>query len=289
MKPLEITIDDLYPFSLTHDVGELRTGFYTQRERIERGGPSVRLDSLWTALASLAEHISVDAGLMKASGLPLIHPDARIAPNAVLDDTNGPIIIDDGAVIEPFVYIKGPVTIGRNSVIRSMARIYGPTVIGPVCRIGGEVHDTIFLGYANKQHDGFVGHSVIGEWCNLGANTTTSNLKVNYGEVSATLPTGTVRTGTMFLGTLMGDHTKTAIGTMLSTGTVIGACSSIVTDGFPPRFVPSFTWKENETMDEDKAIELARTVMQRRGMTLSSDMERRLRLISHERRNGRIL
>lgn len=270
-----------YPFSLTHATDDLRTGLYTIRERIDAGGPAVTVDALWNAVAAITESITADAALLDAAGRPHIHPSVSVGPHVVLDTTNGPILIDEGAVIEPFVLITGPTAIGRQSRIRAGARIYGPTVIGPVCKVGGEVEDSIIHGYSNKQHDGFLGHSWIGSWCNLGAGTTTSDLKNTYGTITLDVPWGPVPTGRRFLGTLMGDHSKTAIGTMLMTGTVAGVSANIVAHGPVPRFVPSFTWKDvgGERYAIDRAIDVARTVMARRNVVLTDADETLLRTL----------
>jgi len=207
--------------------------------------------------------------------------NCEFAPGIVLDASKGPIIIESDVQIMAHTFIQGPCHIGKGSIIKAGAQIYSGTVIGPLCKIGGEVEQSIFHGYANKQHQGFVGHSYCGEWVNLGAMTTTSDLKNTYGEIDVFLRSKRVQTGLKFLGALIGDHTKTAIGTCLSTGTVIGINSSIHDIGeFPPKEIPSFSWgtkKSENTINHiyelEKALGIAEIVMNRRGKTITNSQK----------------
>jgi UDP-N-acetylglucosamine diphosphorylase/glucosamine-1-phosphate N-acetyltransferase len=202
-----------------------------------------------------------------------IGQNVKISPACVLDAENGPIYLDDEVKILPHATIIGPVYIGKNSTIKAGAKIYGPTSIGPVCKIGGEVEGSIIHGYTNKQHDGFLGHSYLGEWVNLGAGTENSDLKNNYGNIKIYVDGKFIDSGQTFMGTVVGDHSKTGINTMLNTGTVIGVFANVFGAGFPPKFIPSFSWggKEKlENYDFDKAVEVARKVMARRKIELTS-------------------
>ena len=207
--------------------------------------------------------------------------NCEFAPGIVLDASKGPIIIEANVQIMAHSFIQGPCHIGNGSIIKAGAQIYSGTVIGPLCKIGGEVEQSIFHGYANKQHQGFVGHSYCGEWVNLGALTTTSDLKNTYGEIDVFLRGNRVQTGLTFLGALIGDHTKTAIGTCLSTGTVIGINSSIHDIGaFPPKEISSFSWGTKKSEDAinhiyelDKALAIAEIVMNRRGKTITNSQK----------------
>lgn len=194
-----------------------------------------------------------------------------VKPGTVIDAESGPVHIDDHTVIFPNAVISGPAYIGPGSIIRAGARISGPVSFGPVCRIGGEVGNTIIQGFTNKQHDGYLGGAFLGKWINLGANTTNSDLKNTYSPVSAVINGHEVDTGMRSFGLLMGDHSKTAINTRLNTGTVIGVCCNIFSDGFPPKFIPSFTWEggAGKTYMLDKALSTAEVVMRRRDMTLT--------------------
>lgn len=161
--------------------------------------------------------------------------NSSIAPFVVLDATSGPIIIGSNVTIMPHTTIIGPCAIGDYSTIKAGAKIYGGTVIGQRCKVGGEVECSTFQNYSNKQHDGYVGHSFISEWINIGAGTNTSNLKNTYRPISVELASSRIPTGRTFLGLLCGDHTKVGINTMFTTGTVVGICANIFGSGYTPR------------------------------------------------------
>ncbi|MEJ2051108.1 MAG: GlmU family protein [Calditrichota bacterium] len=202
-----------------------------------------------------------------------IGQNTRIMPGVVLDAENGPIWIDDQVKIMANAVLEGPVAIGKSSTVKIGAKIYENTSIGPVCKVGGEVEETIIQEYSNKQHDGFLGHSYLGTWINIGADTNNSDLKNNYGEISVYLNNHTVETGHRFLGLIMGDHSKTAINTMFNTGTVVGVSSNIFGSGFPPKYIPSFSWGGSGGLREynfDKAIEVAEIVMKRRNVPFTA-------------------
>ncbi len=193
---------------------------------------------------------------------------------SAINAKTGPVYIGRDATVMEGVMIRGPFAMGEGSVLKMGAKIYGPTTLGPYCKVGGEVTNSIFFGYSNKGHDGFVGNSVIGEWCNLGADTNTSNLKNNYSEVSVWnyKKNDFEPTGRQFCGLIMGDHAKTGINTMLNTGTVVGVGANVFDAGFPPKFIPAFSWgKDLVDHDFDKAIETARRMMGRRGVELQPE------------------
>ena len=172
-----------------------------------------------------------------------IGPAARIHPMVVIDAEHGPVYIDRGAVIHPFTRIEGPCYIGPGSVLLG-AKCREGNSIGPACRIGGEIEESIIQGYSNKYHDGFLGHAYVGQWVNLGALTTNSDLKNDYSTVSVMLDgKRSIDTGSTKVGSLIGDHTKTSIGTLLNTGAYVGAMAVIAATGKPlPKFIPSFAW-----------------------------------------------
>lgn len=199
---------------------------------------------------------------------------ARIEPFAVADTTHGPVIIDEHAVISAFSRLEGPCYIGPKSQVCG-ARVRAGTTLGPECRVGGEVEASILHGYSNKYHDGFLGHSYVGEWVNLGAGTHNSDLRNDYGEVSIILRGVPVRTGLNKVGCFFGDHTKTGLGTLLNTGTNVGAFCNVLPSGrFAPKYVPSFASWWNGTLSEavtlDQSLATARIAMQRRGVTLTA-------------------
>jgi UDP-N-acetylglucosamine diphosphorylase/glucosamine-1-phosphate N-acetyltransferase len=199
-----------------------------------------------------------------------IHANAVVHPGVVLDASTGPVIIDEHACLRPYTTIAGPSYIGPGTII-DRAKITASS-IGPMCRIGGEVEACIFQGYANKNHEGFIGHSFIGEWVNLGALTTNSDLKNNYGPIRVLIRRTTYETGMTKLGCFIGDHTKTGIGTLIPTGAVIGSFVNFYGGGMMPRYVADFTWLTRTTQKVhslDKALETARIVLRRRGRTMT--------------------
>jgi UDP-N-acetylglucosamine diphosphorylase/glucosamine-1-phosphate N-acetyltransferase len=171
----------------------------------------------------------------------LIHETARIDPYTVFDTTNGPITVSAGAVVQPFTRIEGPSFIGCQTQL-FRANLRGGVTLGPNCRIGGEVEETIVQGYTNKYHEGFLGHAYVGEWVNLGAITSNSDLRNDYGEVSVPLAGDPVPTGQAKVGCFLGDHTRTGMGSMMNTGTAAGVMCNILPAGFLlPKHIPSFT------------------------------------------------
>lgn len=204
----------------------------------------------------------------------------------------GPVLLGPESEIQEGSNIRGPLFLGANSIIKMGSRVYGPTTIGAQCRIGGEVSNATFLGFSNKGHEGFLGNSVIGHWCNLGADTNTSNLKSNYSSVRlwSEKEQMYVDSGLQFCGLIMGDHSKSGINTMFNTGTIVGPGCNIFGSGFQPKHIPSFSWgggQKWQLHDFDKFIHTARAVMERRGIILTeADIEcwREQHQIATERR-----
>ena len=223
----------------------------------------------------LGEHPVLVARDLAVSG-STIQRGATIEPHVVFDATQGPIYVGPGSHVHAFTRITGPCYIGRNVTVMG-GDITGCS-IGDVCKVRGEVSNTIFAGWANKGHDGFVGHSYLGRWVNLGAGTITSNLKNTYGTVALWTPDGVRDTGLQFLGTLFGDHAKTGIGLRLTTGTVLGVAANVY-DRMPPKAVGPFSWGGGapySTYRVDKFVEVAARVMARRQVTLTARGRRQL-------------
>ena len=190
---------------------------------------------------------------------------------ATLNASKGPIYIGKDAEIMEGSIIRGPFALCNNATVKLGAKVYGPTTVGPHSKIGGEVNNSVIFGYTNKGHDGFLGNAVLGEWCNLGADTNNSNLKNNYAEVRLWdyKTEGFAKTGLQFCGLMMGDHSKCGINTMFNTGTVVGVSANIFGSGFPRNFVPSFSWGGSagfKTYNTNKAFEVATKVMERRAI-----------------------
>ena len=255
------------------------------------------LDDVWQPIARLGEMLIDDlprlGGEMRrlGSGEAIIiggHPvfveeGATIEPQSCFDVTLGPVMVRAGATVQAFTRVVGPCYIGEHSQV-SGDRVSGCS-IGPHCRVHGEISATVLLGYANKGHDGFVGHSYLGRWTNLGAETVTSNLKNTYSTVSLWTPDGVRDTKMQFLGTLFGDHAKTGINVPLNTGTVIGAGASVVA-AMPPKVVAPFAFGDGKTVKTyqlEKFLEVAARVMARRSVVLS-ERGRELLAASHAAR-----
>lgn len=203
---------------------------------------------------------------------------------SMLNASAGPIFIARDAEVMEGAMIRGPFSLGENAQVKMGAKIYGATTIGPHCKIGGEVSNSVIFGYSNKSHDGFLGHAVIGEWCNLGADSNNSNLKNNYSQVKMWnyRDENFINTGLTFCGLMMGDHSKCSINTMFNTGTVVGVSANIFGTGFPPKFVPSFSWGGSEgfkTYRLEEAVEVAIRVYERRGMKLDDKEQKILKYL----------
>jgi UDP-N-acetylglucosamine diphosphorylase/glucosamine-1-phosphate N-acetyltransferase len=211
-------------------------------------------------------------GVYRLGDHPLVIGEGvEIEPGALLDTRTGPIWLDDHSVVRAFTRLSGPAYLGRGSSLLGGA--IEAVSIGPVCRIRGEMSTSVALSYTNKQHDGHIGHAYLGAWVNLGAETTNSDLKNNYGTIRLWTPAGEVDTGEIKIGALLGDHVKTGIGLLLNTGSLIGAGSNLFGAEMPPRYVPPFSWGGGDELVEyraEKFLEVAEKVMGRRRVTLTA-------------------
>ncbi len=221
----------------------------------------------------LSEPLSM-TNILTSGGDIFIEKGAKVE-GAFLNASAGPIYIGKDAEVMEGAKIRGPFAMLEHSVLKMDAKIYGATTIGPHVKVGGEVNNCMFLGYSNKAHDGFLGNAVIGEWCNLGADTNNSNLKNTYDEVSmwSYAEKRFVKTGLQFCGLVMGDHCKCGINTMFNTGTMIGVNVNIFGSGFPRNFIPSFNWGGPQGFsdyDLKKAFRVAESVMRRRGKSMDA-------------------
>jgi UDP-N-acetylglucosamine diphosphorylase/glucosamine-1-phosphate N-acetyltransferase len=210
-------------------------------------------------------------------------PEVKLGPSVAVDTTNGPVILDYGVTVQPHVLLEGPLYVGPGSIIKAGARIYGDSSFGIGCRLAGEIAESTFGDFANKQHAGFIGHAVLGSWINLGAMTTCSDLKNNYGNIRVDLGSGAIDTGLRFVGLMMGDHAKTAIGTLFNTGTCVGPASNLFGSGMPPKWVGNFRWggdPDSPKYAVDRALETAATVMERRDCRLVDPHRELFRLLA---------
>lgn len=247
------------------------------------------LDAPWDLVRHLPAMLQDDL-LALGDGLPVtpvegatvlgrhpvwVAPGAQVEPWVVFDAQAGPILVSPGASVAAFTRLVGPCYLAPGAQV--LGGKVGTSAIGEQCRVHGEVSTTVFIGYANKGHDGFLGHSVLGRWVNLGASTVTSNLKNTYGPVQLWTPRGVESTAMQFLGTLFGDHAKTAIGTRLTTGCVIGTGANVVGSGLTPKVVTPFLWGEGAALyDPERFVAVAARMMARRGVTLGDAGRRHL-------------
>lgn len=270
-------------------------------EKIEYTEAVDFFESSWDAINLLKKNLSQDIEvLIEASGVGhsessknfinseniYISHSANVMYGSVLDASNGKIFINDDAVLEPFCYVKGPAYIGKKSTLKSGTKIYGPASIGYFSKVAGEISACIYHAFVNKQHDGFTGDSYFCPFVNLGADTVTSNLKNNYSNIRVKLNENEIDTGMNFLGSLIGDHTKTSINTMLNTGSMIGAFANIFGGGFHPKFIKSFSWndagKPVVKYDFSKAIVTSELVMSRRNVNLTENYKSLCRKVYDE-------
>ncbi len=272
-------------------------------DSIERAGrdaatcPDLRVvDRPWDLVGAAPSEIGRDAALVDGrgrvsgdvsdavsvvgAGRLTVGRGSSIGPGVVMDVSGGEVIIGRDVTVMPNSVLMGPLSIGDGSLVRAGTRVYGGTSIGPMCKVGGEISASIIQSHSNKQHDGFLGHSFVGSWVNFGAATDTSDLRNDYGPVKVELNGERVDTGLISVGATVGDHTKTAIGTKLNTGTVVGVFCNVFPGHFPPRSIGSFSWGTPGGFVRyqiDRAIDTARAVMSRRGLELTAAREALIR------------
>lgn len=249
-----------------------------------------KVNRLWDLFQLNAEEIQSDFELLTKGRKSAVLSDTNqvigrnnifveegaIVEGAFLNCKEGPIYIGKDAEVMEGSMLRGPIAIGEGAKVMMGARIYGGTTIGPFCKAGGEINNSILQSYSNKQHDGFLGQSVIGEWCNIGADTNTSNLKNNYEEVRIWdyHENRFIESGTQFCGLIMGDHSKTGINTMLNTGTVIGVGANIFGSGYPRTFLPSFSFggpHGYQTFKIENAFQMMERMMARRDVVFTPE------------------
>ena len=281
--------EDIIAFYTTDAQEEIDFDTY---EAIEFDNDITKIEHTWEIFSKNGEAILQDFELLtkdrKSEPIPtsnnIIAPEnifieeGAVVQFATLNASAGPIYIGKDAEIMEGSLVRGPLALCDHATLKLGAKIYGPTTIGPHSKVGGEVNNSVLFGYSNKGHDGFLGNSVIGEWCNLGADTNNSNLKNNYVEVKLWdyETERFAKTGLQFCGLMMGDHSKCGINTMFNTGTVIGVNANIFGSGFPRNFVPSYSWGGASgftTYLTSKAFEVAKVVMARRGVAFTSQDE----------------
>ncbi len=220
------------------------------------------------------EALEVTGARKVGDGELYLSPGSKVEPDVAVKE--GPVLLAENAQVEAQSYLGGPCYLGPGTRVRPQARLLHGVFAGPQCRLGGEIEESLFLGYANKQHDGYLGHAVIGEWVNLGAGTNNSDLKNNYSAVRATWRGRPFITGQQFLGCCIGDHSKLAISARLNTGTVLGSFCNWFGAGFPPKELSDFSWAGDgilELHEVERALATARAVMARRDRELDPALE----------------
>lgn len=255
-------------------------------EMVDFEGNYLSIDNIWDIFSKNGAALQEDYDLLTKGrtseklgntnthiGDQLFIEEGATVQAAILNSTTGPIYIGKNAEIMEGSVIRGGFALCEGATLKLASKVYGPTTIGPHSKVGGEVSNSVLFGYSNKGHDGFLGNSVLGEWCNLGADTNVSNLKNNYAEIKLWNfeRGGFKKTGLQFCGMMMGDHSKSGINTMFNTATVVGVSANIYGGGFPRNFIPSYAWGGAEKWTVyrfDKAMEVATKVMERRGVVL---------------------
>ena len=265
-----------------------------------------KIENTWDIFSKNGEALNEDFELItrdkKSCPIPasnnVINPDhifieegARVE-FATLNASAGPIYIAANSEVMEGSLIRGPFSLGEYSVVKMGSKLYGPTTVGPFSKVGGEVTNSVIFAYSNKGHEGYLGNSVLGEWCNLGADTNNSNLKNNYAEVRLWdyETESFARTGLQFCGLMMGDHSKCGINTMFNTGTVVGVSANIFGSGYPRNFIPSFSWGGSAgmtTFNTAKAFEVAEMVLGRRNIKFSDEEKAILEHVFEETKKWR--
>ena len=240
----------------------------------QKNGDALKLDFELLTKNKKSQALSNSVTFIGDKNLVFLEEGAK-AEACILNTTAGPIYLAKDAEIMEGSVVRGPFSLGEHSALKLSTKVYGPTTIGPHCKVGGEVNNSVIFGYTNKAHDGFLGNSVIAEWCNLGADTNNSNLKNNYGNVKLFnyAQSKMVDSGLQFCGLIMGDHSKSGINTMFNTGTVVGVAANIYGGGFPDTHIPSFSWGGSEGFEIyrlEKLFETAEKVFERRSLKFNT-------------------
>ncbi|MES2397592.1 MAG: GlmU family protein [Bacteroidota bacterium] len=286
LKPMEVLFDATTVIAANSgDIKSFEITLTEEFTRYQSHAKALRIENTWDIFSKNGDAINADFALLTAGRTSLalsstnqvigienifVEEGAKVEC-AILNASTGPIYIGKDSEIMEGSVVRGPFALCEHSTLKLSAKIYGPTTIGPHCKVGGEINNSVIFGYSNKAHDGFLGNAVLGEWCNIGADTNNSNLKNNYSEVKLWNyeKDDFVNTGLTFCGLIMADHSKCGINTMFNTGTVVGVNANIFGAGFPPNFIPSFSWGGASgftTYKIKEAIAVATRVFERRGL-----------------------
>jgi UDP-N-acetylglucosamine diphosphorylase/glucosamine-1-phosphate N-acetyltransferase len=292
LKPGEVLVKDKVIVAVILNEEEIRDFTFEQLTRYKakacKAGFS-KISNVWDIFADNGKAIQSDFALLKKGRRSAsLNETVNVIGNGdifvekgfkaeyiTINTTTGPVYLGKNAEIMEGSMIRGPFAMCNNTVVKLGAKIYGPTTLGPHVKVGGEINNSVFFGFSNKAHDGFLGNSVIAEWCNIGADSNNSNLKNNYAEVRLwNYPQGKfIPTGLQFCGLIMADHSKCGINSMFNTGTVVGVNCNLFGSGFPRNYIPSFSWGGAHGMMEysvEKAVEVAARVMERRNIVFNA-------------------
>lgn len=237
----------------------------------QKNGDAIKADFELLTKNKISQALSETVTVIGDKKLVFVEPGAK-AEACIFNTTAGPVYLGKDSEVMEGSSVRGPFALGEHSALKLNTKIYGPTTVGPQSKVGGEVNNSVIFGFTNKAHDGFLGNSVLGEWCNLGADTNNSNLKNNYANVKLFNyhKNKPIDTGLQFCGLIMGDHSKSGINTMFNTGTVVGVGANVFGGGFPSTHIPSFSWggeKGFEVYRTEKLFETAQKVFERRGLS----------------------
>jgi len=291
LEPMQAIVkeDDIIAFYTTDEQEEVD---FEEYELIELEGSCLKIEHSWDIFQKNDQAIREDFELLtegrKSQPIPstvqvlgaenIFIEEGAVLNFCILNASTGPIYIGKDSEIMEGSVIRGPFALGEHAQVKLATKIYGATTVGPHCRVGGEVNNSVLFAYSNKGHDGFLGNAVLGEWCNIGADSNNSNLKNNYESVKLWDYEAErfINTGLQFCGLMMGDHSKCGINTMFNTGTVVGVSANIFGAGFPRNYIPNFTWggpQGTQVYLPKKAFETARIVMSRRNIEFSEQDE----------------
>jgi UDP-N-acetylglucosamine diphosphorylase/glucosamine-1-phosphate N-acetyltransferase len=236
----------------------------------QQNGPQLRSD-FETITKGRTSHPVTDKATVVYNESNVFIEEGVTTKAAILNAEIGPIYLGKNSQVQEGAIIRGPFSLGERSIINMGGKMRGDTSIGHDCKVGGEVANSVLYGFSNKSHEGYLGNSVLGEWCNLGADTNTSNMKNNYDVVRlwSHVKKDFINTGLYFCGLIMGDHSKAGINTMFNTGSMVGVNSNVLGGGYPPNFIPSFSWAGENTYDIDKALATAERAMGRRNQKIT--------------------
>ncbi len=288
--------DHLFPFTLTREIEDIRIGILTIKEK-SQGFDINKLQHPWDIFLQNDKEIRDDFKVItnNRESMPIPHSvqtvnlhDIFIEPGAklshcIINASTGPVYIGKNTEIMEGALIRGPFALCEGSVVKMGTKIYGATTIGPYCVVGGEIKNSILFGYSNKAHDGYLGDSVIGEWCNLGAGTSNSNVKNTAAEIKIwnNSTKEFIKTGINKCGLFMGDYSRAAINISFNTGTMVGVCANVFGEGLSPKFIPSFSWGNDagRKYDFDRAIKDIVNWKKLKGHNITEKEKTQLRLI----------